>query len=190
MLERADNGNEFSNFRTSFGLITKFFRSTSPYLFKFADKVTYIIKSAVHGNLQYGKRSVSQKTAGALNAVANKILDGGYSGQLFKEAAQVLGIAGDGVSQVLQGNRFMEMLFHIRDDGLIVADSVLSCCMALLSGRQKHSAFSRQDKKLKKQQLAVDVPSVFSGQGFLKDLIKEGSVLRIFWVIPGKRMGK
>ena len=85
---------------SSFRLITKFFWGTSSGFFEFADKVAYIVKAAVHGDTQNGQGGVGQKAAGPLNAVVYEILDGGDAGQFFEEAAQVLGVAGDGVRQV------------------------------------------------------------------------------------------
>ena len=82
------------------------------------------------------------------------------------------------------------MLFHVGDNGLIMTDPVLSGPGALLPGRQKHSAFRCQDKKLQKEQLAVDVPAAFSVQSFLEDLAEEAVEGGVLGVARAEDMGK
>ena len=63
-------------------------------------EVKRVLKPYGIGDFLNGAAGVRQQGAGPLNAVVYEILDGGDAGQFFEEAAQVLGVAGDGVRQV------------------------------------------------------------------------------------------
>ena len=109
------------------------FGRTTHNFFKFANKITDIFKSAIQCDIKHWIVCRFKQNTCLLNAVIKQILNRRNTCNILEKTAEVLAVAWDGIRQVLQCDRLVIIMLHIRDDRLIVLYFLLVClCVCLL----------------------------------------------------------
>lgn len=89
---------------------------------EFSDKIADIFKTAVQSDLRNGLCTFCQEGAGSFQPVGDQVLDGGYAGYFPEKAAEILAVIADKAGQLLQGQRLLEVGFHVGNDFFVALD--------------------------------------------------------------------
>lgn len=109
------------------------FGRTTHNFFKFANKITDIFKSAIQCDIKHWIVCRFKQNTCLLNAVIKQILNRRNTCNILEKTAEILAVARDGICQVLQSDRLVIIMLHIRDDRLIVLYFLLVClCVCIL----------------------------------------------------------
>lgn len=157
-------------------------RRTTLQLPEFPDKIADVIKTAFHADLKNRHGGIGKQLAGPVDAVGDQILDGSIAGDLPEKPAQVLAVAGDQLCQVIQGNMFGVMFFHVGDDLFITADLLLVGGRPGGIGLLQELGLGQQGKKFYQHQLTGKIPVCFSFHGKLHQSVDQWCGSGMEWI--------